>query len=220
MSLKTPKRTMFFGDSITWGWVPTIKGALVERYPPDQRWTGLVAKALGDGYEVIEEGLNGRTTDFDDPTDARLNGANHLPSALASHLPLDLVVIMLGTNDTKAFLENSALQIAVGMAKLLGQVAQSAGGVSTIYPAPKPLLLAPPLVRAMPGQWFDLVFEGAAEKTAKLACHYKALAEYAQIDFINTGDHITADGIDGIHLSVENNAKLAEVVTEKIRTII
>jgi len=80
----------------------------------------VLAAQLGDGFDIIEEGLSGRTTDVDDPTDPRLNGSTYLPSALASHLPLDLVIVMLGTNDTKSYFHRTPFEIAMGMAKLLG----------------------------------------------------------------------------------------------------
>ena len=82
-----------FGDSLTWGWIATPEGAPTTRYPYSERWTGVMAAALGSGYEIIEEGLNARTTSIDDPVDPRLNGAAYLPTALASHLPLDLVIL-------------------------------------------------------------------------------------------------------------------------------
>jgi len=97
------KRLLCFGDSLTWGWVPVPEMSPTTRFPYDERWTGVLAKALDKDYEVIEEGLSARTTSIDDPVDPRLNGSAYLPSALASHLPLDLVIIMLGTNDTKSF---------------------------------------------------------------------------------------------------------------------
>ena len=85
------------------------------RFPRDVRWTGVLAETLGGDYVVIEEGLSARTTNVDDPTDPRLNGAAHLPITLASHLPLDLVVLMLGTNDTKAYFHRTPFDIATGM---------------------------------------------------------------------------------------------------------
>jgi lysophospholipase L1-like esterase len=149
------RRIMCYGDSLTWGWKPDPDSALVERYARHERWTGVLAAELGTGFEIIEEGLSGRTTNLDDPTDQRLNGAAYLPAALASHLPLDLVVIMLGTNDTKSYFNRSAFDIAVGASILIGQVAQSAGGVGTIYPAPKTLLMSPPPLADMPRDWIS-----------------------------------------------------------------
>ena len=90
-----PEKTsiLCFGDSLTWGWVPARNGPPSERYPYDQRWTGAMAGRLGDGFHIIEEGLNARTSAFDDPADPRLNGANYLPTALASPWPSGPVVV-------------------------------------------------------------------------------------------------------------------------------
>ena len=108
------RRILCFGDSLTWGWIATPEGAPTTRYPYSERWTGVMAATLGGGYEIIEEGLNARTTSIDDPVDPRLNGSAYLPTALASHLPLDLVIIMLGTNDAKSFYRRSSYEIALG----------------------------------------------------------------------------------------------------------
>ncbi len=72
------KRILCFGDSLTWGWVPVADGMPTERFPRDRRWTGVLADQLGDRHVVIEEGLSARTTNIDDPTDPRLNGAAYL----------------------------------------------------------------------------------------------------------------------------------------------
>src|SRR4029453_12146227 len=136
------KRILCFGDSLTWGWMPIKEVVPTTRYPFEQRWTGVAAAQLGANFEIIEEGLSGRTTDLDDPTDPRLNGSTYLPSALATHLPLDLVILLLGTNDTKTYFNRSAYDITVGMSNLLVQVATSAGGVGTLYPAPRMLLMS------------------------------------------------------------------------------
>ena len=90
------KNILCYGDSNTWGYIPGGKG----RYEYAVRWTGAAQRLLGDGYRIIEEGLNGRTTVFDSPFDGSvLNGKSHLMCCLMSHAPLDAVVIMLGTND-------------------------------------------------------------------------------------------------------------------------
>ncbi len=214
------KNILCFGDSLTWGWDPTAQGVPVERYPYAERWTGAMGAALGDGFHVIEEGLNGRTTDRDDPIDPRLNGSTYLPSALASHLPLDLVIVMLGTNDTKPYLNRSAFDIATGMAVLLGQIAGSAGGIGTVYPAPQTLLIAPPPLAAIPNPWFDELFKGGVEKSTELARHYQALAAFYGAEFLNAGDYITTDGVDGIHLTAKANVTLGKAVAAKVKTIL
>ena len=215
------KRIMCFGDSLTWGWNPTLEGVPVERYAKDKRWTGVLATELGSDYEVIEEGLSGRTTNLDDPLDPRLNGGAYLPSALASHLPLDLVVLMLGTNDSKVYFNRTPFEIAAGMSTLIGQVAYSMGGVGTVYPAPKVLLVAPPpLAKTMPSPWVAELFQGGYEKTATLAEQYRKLAAFLQIPFFNAGDVITTEGVDGIHFSEKNNyilgMELANFITDKV----
>ena len=92
------KRILCFGDSNTWGWNPANK----ERFDENSRWTGILKNKLGENYDIIEEGLNGRTTVWDDPIEGYKNGKKHLPSCLESHRPLDIVVLMLGTNDLKS----------------------------------------------------------------------------------------------------------------------
>jgi len=91
------KRILCFGDSNTWGWNPIDK----QRYSKNERWPGVVAKFLGEGFEIIEEGLNGRTTVWDDPVEGNKNGKEHLPIMLETHRPIDLLILMLGTNDLK-----------------------------------------------------------------------------------------------------------------------
>jgi lysophospholipase L1-like esterase len=210
---------MCFGDSLTWGWIPIAEGSPTLRYPIEQRWTGVMAARLGSGFEIIEEGLSARTTNLDDPTDPRLNGSAYLPSALASHLPLDLVIVMLGTNDTKSFFHRTPYEIANGMSKLLGQIATSAGGVGTPYPAPQALVIAPPPLTPMPHPWFQGMFEGGHEKSKELAKHYKALASFFRVNFLNAGDFISTDGVDGIHFTAQNNADLGHAVADKVKAI-
>ena len=214
------KRILCFGDSLTWGWVAVAEGAPTSRFPSRQRWTGVMAARLGADYEIIEEGLSARTTSIDDPVDPRLNGSAYLPSALASHLPLDLAIIMLGTNDTKSYYHRTPYEIAVGMSKLAAQVLTSAGGVGTVYPAPKLLLVAPPPLAALPDPWFEGMFEGGREKTLALASHYKALANFMKVEFFDAGSVISTDGIDGIHFSAENNADLGAALAGKVTGIL
>jgi lysophospholipase L1-like esterase len=214
------KRVLCFGDSLTWGWIPVAEGMPTQRYPRDVRWTGVMADRLGDDFDVIEEGLSARTTNVDDPTDPRLNGAAYLPSCLATHLPLDLVILMLGTNDTKVYLRRTSLDIGLGMGVLLTQVLTSAGGVGTLYPAPKVLVVSPPTTALMPDPWFALIFEGAHQKTAELSEVYSALAGFAKVPFFDAGSVITTDGVDGLHLNPENNHDLGVALSDQVRTLL
>ena len=215
----TKRRMMCFGDSLTWGWVPVQEGVPTTRFGEDVRWTGVLAKELSHEYQIIEEGLSGRTTTLDDPIDPRLNGSAYLPSALASHLPLDLVIIMLGTNDTKTYFHRTAFEISAGMAKLVGQVLSSAGGVGTIYPAPQVMIIAPPPLTPMPHPYFQSLFGGAHAKSQELGQVYGDLADFMKVHFLNAGDVITTDGVDGIHFTAENNLVLGKAVAQKVRRI-
>ena len=214
------KRIMCFGDTLTWGWIPTIAGAPTSRYPIEERWTGAMSAALGDGYDVLEEGLSARTTNLDDPVDQRLNGSKHLPTALASHFPLDLVVVMLGTNDTKSYFHRTPYEIANGMSAILGQILTSAGGVGTIYSAPQALLVAPPPLAEMPHPWFAGMFEGGHSKSKELSTQYENLADFFGIEFLNAADFISTDGVDGVHLTAQSNIVLGQAVADKVRLML
>lgn len=213
------RNVMCFGDSLTWGWIPVIEGSPTFRYAYEDRWTGAMAAELGADFHIVEEGLSARTTSLDDPNDPRLNGSAYLPSALASHLPLDLVIVMLGTNDTKSYFHRTPYEVANGMAKLVGQILTSAGGVGTPYPAPKVLVVAPPPLTPMPHPFFQGMFGGGHEKTAELATQYRAMADFMKVDFVNAGDFITTDGCDGIHFTTQNNRDLGKALAGKVKDI-
>ena len=213
------KRILFYGDSLTWGWVPVDNAVPTHRYPYEQRLAGVMAAELGDGYEIVEEALSGRTTAVDDPTDPRLNGASYLPSALASHLPLDLVIILVGTNDTKVYFHRTPFEIAAGVLGLIDQIAKSAGGVGTAYPAPQVLLVAPPPLGTFQHTWFAELFRGGLEKSAELAHHYGALATFLGIPFLNAGEVTSTDGVDGIHFTAENNEALGKALARKVEAM-
>jgi lysophospholipase L1-like esterase len=216
----TTKRILCFGDSLTWGWVPVADGMPTERYPRQQRWPGVLADRLGPDFMVLEEGLSARTTNADDPTDPRLNGSMYLPAALASHLPLDLVILMLGTNDTKAYFGRTPLDIALGMSVLVTQVLSSGGGVGTSYPAPQVLVVAPPPLPPMPHPWFQLIFEGSRQKSARLAHVYGAMASFVKVPFFDAGSVIATEGVDGLHFTEQNNRVLGEALAEEVTRIL
>ncbi|MHA6645884.1 GDSL-type esterase/lipase family protein [Mesorhizobium sp. A623] len=214
------KSILCFGDSLTWGWIPVIEGSPTYRYPYEQRWTGVMASHLGDAYHVVEEGLSARTTSADDPNDPRLNGSAYLPASIASHLPLDLVILLLGTNDTKPFFNRTPYDITYGMAKLVGQVLTGGGGIGTPYPAPKCLVVAPPPLSPMPHPYFQGMFGGGHEKSGELGKQYRDMADFMKVDFLNAGDFITTDGSDGIHFTVQNNLDLGKAIADKVAKIL
>jgi lysophospholipase L1-like esterase len=220
-----PFRIVAYGDSITYGWVPNPNPPST-RYDFDDRWPGALQKALGSNYQVIEEGLDGRTTDALDPgatiTGAQLDGSAYLPACLASHLPVDLVVIMLGTNDLKAVFNRTPLRIAIGAAHLIDLVNTLNGGVGTSYKNPKVLLICPPPLNPSieSGPIFGAMFKGGLEKSKQLPDLYEAVAKMGGAGFLNAGSVISTDGVDGLHLTAESERKLGTAIAEKVKEML
>lgn len=222
------RNILVFGDSITWGWVPTVPFIPTTRYEKEDRWPEVMATALGAEYNVITEGLSGRTTNIDDPHfPGLLNGAEYLDSALMSHEPLDLVVIMLGGNDVKQYLGRTALEIGLGMGELINEVQDGSGPGWTIYERPHVLIISPPpLGDNIDPSLVDFVTEiwdtAAHEKLAALPTIYLNIAEAAGADFFDAATVVEPDevGIDGVHLLVEGNRDLALAVAAKVTEIL
>ncbi|MDR3590849.1 MAG: SGNH/GDSL hydrolase family protein [Negativicutes bacterium] len=218
------KRVLIYGDSNSYGWVPVYEPPTT-RYAAEVRWPGVLQTMLGSDYEIIEENLSGRTTDLDQPdrlAGAGLNGALYLPACLASHLPLDMIVIMLGTNDTKKDFKRTPYDISVGAAHLISIVKNSTGGVGTVYPAPKILLVAPPpLGNIEANPRMAGLFAGGREKSLQLGKYYKGVAQTADIAYLDIATVVPkADGIDGVHLSADSHHKIAAAVAEAIKDIL
>jgi lysophospholipase L1-like esterase len=213
------KTVLCFGDSNTWGFIPeSITAPYPARHPHDVRWTGVLAKKLGPGFRVIEEGQNGRTTVHDDPFAAVRNGKAVLPALLESHKPLDLVVMMLGTNDLKAVFGVSPGEIAAGV-KVLAQMILASDSGPKAKP-PKLLLLCPPAI----GQHNHLPdiaakFPNAFNDSRELPRHYEALASSLGCPYLNTQPLVTA-GSDGIHLDATAHATLGKAVATLVKSIL
>ena len=189
-----------YGDSNTWGYDP-VTG---ERLGREERWPGVLARELGDGYAVIEEGLNGRTTVWDDPIDPYRNGREYLVPCLESHAPLDLVVIALGVNDLKARLAHSASDIADGAGALVETVQKSATGPAG--GAPEVLLLAPPPVGEL-GDSAEM-FEGAVQKSRRFSKHYRRVADKYACGLLDLAGLVSVSAIDGIHFEASEHEKI------------
>jgi lysophospholipase L1-like esterase len=201
-----------FGDSNTWGFDPVTR----TRFPPDIRWTGVLRRTLGDGYAIIEEGLNGRTTNLDDVIEENRNGRAYLPGCLESHRPFDLIALMLGTNDLKARFGRSASDIALSAVNLGVLSRRSACGIGGGNP--EVLVIAPPRVEIVPG--FDEMLTGAEEKSAQFGERYRFYAERYGLRFMDAGAVIEPSQADGIHFDAENHAVLGAAVGRRIREIL
>ncbi|MGA7902106.1 MAG: SGNH/GDSL hydrolase family protein [Terrimicrobiaceae bacterium] len=205
------KTILCYGDSNTWGFEPVTQ----ERYGHTERWTGVLRENLGTDYEIIEEGLNGRTTVWDDPIEGSKNGKEHLIPILMSHKPIDLVAIMLGTNDLKRRFGVGAFDIAAGAGVLVEIVQKSDCGPTGR--APNVLLMAPPPVARL--SEFAEMFEGAREKSRQFGRHYRRVAGERNCAFFDAGEVITSSDRDGIHFEIEEHRKLGLAVAAQIREL-
>lgn len=206
------RNILCFGDSNTWGHDPS-GGARLDRA---SRWPGILSSLLGTGWHVIEEGLNGRTTVFNDPLERHRRGSDALEMLLESHAPLDLVIIMLGTNDAKARFSATPLDIANGW-KILGKTVldSSAGPRGN---APELLLVSPPLILDVPT--LPETFRGAPEKSLRYSELCRNVAAELGCHFLNSGKIAAASVHDGVHLARESHARLARAVHEAIQEIL
>jgi lysophospholipase L1-like esterase len=200
-----------YGDSNTWGYDPATRA----RYPPHMRWTGVLAARLGAEYRVVEEGLNGRTTRWDDPIEVGRNGLTYLRACIESHQPLDLIIIMLGTNDLKRRFDLSASDIAqsaAGLAETAWRFAQAPDGSHA-----EVLLVAPPAVCTLTD--FDQMFEGAREKSRHFSRYYRLAAGWRHLPFFDAGSVIVSSEKDGIHFDADEHRKLGEALADEVRRL-
>jgi lysophospholipase L1-like esterase len=198
-----------FGDSNTWGYDP----ATAKRFEPGVRWTGVMARELGQTFDVIEEGLNGRTTVHDDPFEPFRNGLAYLNPCLLSHAPFDLIVISLGCNDLKHRFGLTAGDVAKGAERLVMAVAASSS--NPIDKAPKVILVSPPPLVKLTA--LADMFDGGAEKSRLLAENYRAVAALHGVGFVDAGRHIRCSPLDGIHYEADQHAILGAVLAEAVR---
>jgi len=206
------KEILCYGDSNTWGYDPVTK----ERFDRDERWTGILQNMLGPDYHIIEEGLSGRTTVWDDPIEGYKSGKTYLIPCLETHKPLDLVIIMLGTNDLKKRFSVSAYDIAGGAGVLVDIVNKSAAG--RMGKTPKVLLLAPPPLGKLAE--FAEMFEGGAEKSRRLSQHYRNIAQQCGCEFFDTSTVIRSSDVDGVHLEKGDHEALGKAVGQIVKKIL
>jgi lysophospholipase L1-like esterase len=211
------KTIVCYGDSNTWGFNPRTQG----RYDHKTRWPMVLSRILNEGspaddpaWWVVEEGLNGRTTARDD-FEAERNGLKQILPVLASHKPLDIVVIMLGTNDLKPRFGPMPFDIARGAQLVASAAKESKTG--PIDSSPKVLLVCPPPTVESGG--FAHVFGNTVELSKKLPPCYRQLAQECGAAFLDAGKFIKTSPVDGIHLEPEEHRKLAEAVADAVRSL-
>jgi lysophospholipase L1-like esterase len=206
------RTVLCYGDSNTWGYDPATRA----RYPPHVRWSGVLASRLGAEYRVVEEGLNGRTTRWDDPIEPGRNGLTSLRPCIDSHQPLDVIIVMLGTNDLKRRFDLSASDIAqsaAALAELAGRFTHAPDGSHA-----EVLLIAPPAVSTLTE--FDQMFDGAREKSRWFSHYYRLAAGWHHLAFFDAGSVIVSSEKDGIHFDAEEHLKLGEALADEVRRLV
>ena len=209
------KTILCYGDSNTWGSDPVNQG----RFDHKTRWP-MVLKAIlnknappdDPAWWVVEEGLSGRTSCREDPIEGDKNGLRQLLPILGSHKPIDIVAVMLGTNDLKPRFNPSAFDIARGVQSLTIAIQKSDYGPGNA--APKVLMICPPPTVASPV--FKHIFGDCIELSKKLPPMFRAMAAECGAAFLDAGKYIKSSAADGIHLDAEDHRKLAEVVAEQV----
>ena len=205
------KQILCFGDSNTFGYIPGNG----QRYPWGVRWTSILNEKLGlENYRVIEEGLCGRTTIFEDPLRDGRRGVDILPTVLETHAPVDLVVLMLGTNDCKSVYGATAEIIGKGISNLIAQI--------RAYAKTSKILLISPihLGEQVWKKEYDPEFSPASIEVSKgLAGVYQRIARKEQADLLDAAVYAGPSSIDQEHLTEEGHRLLAGAILQKIREI-
>ncbi len=197
-----------FGDSNTHGTAPLEALGVFRRYPRGQRWPDVMAAALGPEVEVISEGLNGRTTVHDDVVEGGLrSGIAVLPAILPSHAPIDLMVIMLGTNDLKPRFGVTAFEIARSVERLARESLDSGFVADVMLVAPVPVLEVPPLADS---------FEGAETRQAALSAQIQAAADRLGAGFVEAGLHVEVSHRDGVHWDADSHMRFGTIMAEAV----
>ena len=202
------KNILCFGDSNTYGYIPDGSG----RYNVDVRWTGRLQKILGKEYNIIEEGLCGRTTVFQDELRPGRRGIDMISVAIESHNPLDAIIIMLGTNDCKTRYGASSHIIAQGIERIVKRAKEYAGKNTKI-------LIVSPIVlgRGVGEEGYDQEFDEHSEEVSReLAIEYEKVAVRQGTLYMNAAKVAVPSVIDREHMDEESHRRFAEAISRKV----
>ena len=207
------KTIVCFGDSNTWGYTPETG----LRYSYNQRWPGVLQGQLANRAQVVEEGLNGRTTSFDEPFRSGRDGSVVLPSILESNRPLDLLIIALGANDLQPLYNASGYDSARGLEKLIGIAKRSEAGPE--HNAPEILCIAPTRFNQS-CEVVKRLLVNTDTKFAVLLEEYQRVTSVAMCHYFDSNDVIVVSELDGVHIDASNHNKLGMAVAEKAQSIL
>ncbi|MDR2709033.1 MAG: SGNH/GDSL hydrolase family protein [Elusimicrobiota bacterium] len=210
------KNVLCFGDSNTYGYNPHNFG----RFEWHQRWTGILQKELGTDFKIIEEGYNGRTTLIEDSTNPYRNSRNYLFPILAAHAPLDLIIICLGTNDTKARFNLCAASIAKLMQEIVRMI-KTFNYENDSYKKPEILLLSPIEIGQGVVDLFDNAFdEKSVIKSKALGKLYKEIAQKMSCHFFDLSTIAKASDADYLHLDEAGHLAIGRKLCEIVKNIL
>jgi lysophospholipase L1-like esterase len=197
-----------FGDSNTWGTRPMAHADDVRRLPADERWPGVLKAGLGPEWQLVEEGLPGRTLCHDDPVEGDdRNALRLLRAVMESHRPIDRMIVMLGTNDCKARFEATPERIRAGLHGVVDFVVDAA---LPGMPAPRLLLVSPAPLRER--GWLAQRFNGGERLAARIAGCVAEVAARRGVDHFDAGTVASVDAVDGIHLDPPSHRALGEAL--------
>ncbi len=209
------KTILAYGDSLTFGADPRGGGL---RHALEDRWPSALEAGLAGKARVIAEGLGGRTTVFDDFSNAAdRNGARVLPTMLESHKPLDLVIIMLGTNDLKLYLNGSAFGAAMGVKRLAEIVRTHPYGE---MPTPKVMLVAPPLTVETAHVDLHPMFSPRADEAKLFDYYYSRIAKEIGAGYFNAASVCEASPLDGVHLDAANTRAIGQGLVPVVQNLL
>jgi lysophospholipase L1-like esterase len=209
------KTILCYGDSLTWGANAETGG----RHDYQDRWPSVLQKGLGHGARVIPEGLNGRTTVYDDyGADCDRNGARVLPTILHSHAPIDLVIILLGTNDMKPVNANNAVIVGHGVKRLVEIVRHHAWPCET--EGPEILIVAPPALCETDHALLGPMFAGRIAESQNLASVYRDIADELGCGFFDAGSVAKTTPLDGVHMDAENTRAVGRGLEPIVRMML
>lgn len=198
------QQILVYSDSLTWGIIPNTR----KRLPFHMRWPGVMEEGLhqaGHSVRVVEDCLNGRRTVFDDPYKPGRNGLIGLEQRIEVNSPLELVILMLGTNDFQSMHTNNAWHSAQGMAALADAVRRAP--IEPEMRVPEILIVAPPAIKDPTGS-IAPKFEGARQKSLGLAATYEQVARDRGCRFFDAGTVTSTSAVDGVHLDAEQHRAL------------
>lgn len=211
------KNILCYGDSNTYGYIPNEGG----RYPYDIRWTGRLQKLFGDTARILEEGLNGRTTVWEDPIEGFKSGKSYLIPCLNTHAPIDAFVLMLGTNDLKNRFSLTASEIASGCDTLIKLVKMETACCQGYVP--EILLVAPMIVpEAIGTHSFGGMFVGpdCDRRSRDFSKCYRAVAEANSCHFMDAAEYVSVSDKDFLHMDEKGHEVFANAIYQKLQEIL